>query len=290
MVHVTAVLFVAWLSLLGVNGQANGGICMGQVGGYQYNLQPLSDATGAMDQQCKDSPGNTYFYRPCYALQQQQCISITDPTPAMCMKDTRKIPQFHDVGSASQVVWSPRPAGPNTGFFIQFNGGEEDRRGDIEFICDMGAGTGVLAAANPTEAPVHFYHLTWRTAYACPEGAINATLQCCKYVLTGNSPSSSTPHSHFSTRRANKAICDTLPHLCPLTLGAYRFAGNTTVSSCDECAMPRRLCCFYANPNDRTVINTHCTTDVKCPAHVGNNDFAFVGDSLVDSCDDCFFA
>lgn len=52
----------------------------------------------------------------------------------------RKIPQYHDCGSTSQVEWSPRPAGADTGFFIQFNGGDEDRRSDIEFICDMSAG------------------------------------------------------------------------------------------------------------------------------------------------------
>lgn len=68
---------------------ASGGVCEGQVGDYPYDLAPLSKATGGQDVTCFDSAGNLFFYRPCQVLQQQQCQTITDSTPAACLKDTR---------------------------------------------------------------------------------------------------------------------------------------------------------------------------------------------------------
>jgi hypothetical protein len=64
-----------------------------------------------------------------------------------------------------------RSEGENTGFFMKFAGGEEDRRGDIEFICDPNGGTGTFATGNPVENPIHDYHLKWITQFACPTGS-----------------------------------------------------------------------------------------------------------------------
>ena len=41
---------------------------------------------------------------------------------------------------------------------------------DIEFQCDPSAGVGKLEAAQESEDPPHFYHLTWRSALVCPLG------------------------------------------------------------------------------------------------------------------------
>lgn len=98
-------VFVGCLSNLVLGQSASGDICQGQVGNYRYNLQQLSTATGGNDVTCQDQGGNTYYYRPCQALQQQACKTISDPTPAACQKDIRKIPQFHDSGSTAQVTW-----------------------------------------------------------------------------------------------------------------------------------------------------------------------------------------
>jgi len=156
--------------VLVVRGQADGNACTGTVGKFKYDLSGLSSATGGNDVTCQDKAGNTYYYRPCQPLKIQQCNTISDTSPAACQKDTRKVPLYHDCGSVNQVGWSPRSAGQDKGFFMQFNGGEEDRRLNVEFICDKNAGVGTLETANPTESPTHFYHLSWTTKYACPGG------------------------------------------------------------------------------------------------------------------------
>jgi len=145
-------------------------LCSGTIGKYKYNIEKLKEDTGGNDVTVKDENGNTYYYRPCQALQQANCQTITDPVPAACQKDTRITPQYHDCGSTTQYAWRARAAGDNTGFYITFNGGEEDRRLDVEFECDKTAGVGSLKAAIPTESPTHFYHLNWKSAYACPSG------------------------------------------------------------------------------------------------------------------------
>jgi len=162
-------VLVAYLSSFLVAGQTNG-VCKGTIGTSKYDLSGLQAATGGNDQTTKDADGNTYFYRPCQVLQQVECKSNEDPSPAACQKDTRKMAQFHDCGSTNSVTWSSRSAGDNTGFFIQFQGGQDGRKLDVEFICDQGQNPGSLTAAVPTEQPTHFYHLQWRTKFACPGG------------------------------------------------------------------------------------------------------------------------
>jgi len=158
------------LFLLEVSAQASGDQCKGKVGNYQYDLTGLKDATGGKDQQTKDKDGNTYYYRPCQILEENQCQIPADPSPAVCQKDTRKIPQFHDCGSFNRVSWSARSTGDSSGFKLLFQGGEEDRQADIEFICDGGANPGTFGTAQNSENPTHFYHLTYTTKFACPQG------------------------------------------------------------------------------------------------------------------------
>jgi len=141
------------------------------VNGNNYDLSNLANAVGNADQQIQDAKGNTYFYRPCNPLQQQGCATDSDPNPAVCQKDTRAQPEFHDCGSFTAVTWVSRGTGlENLGFVITFAGGEEGRQSDVEFICDPTAGTGGLATKIPTENPTHVYHLAWTTQYACPGG------------------------------------------------------------------------------------------------------------------------
>jgi len=164
-------LLLSSLFFLNVRAQASGDQCKGKVGSFVYDLTNLKAATGGNDVITQDVPGNTYYYRPCQVLQQTECQSDGDPSPAVCQKDTRKIPQYHDCGSFNQVSWAPRSGGDNSGFFMDFKGGEEDRHSDIEFICDgSAAGVGVFSTATPTEFPTHFYHLQYRTKWACPQG------------------------------------------------------------------------------------------------------------------------
>jgi len=167
---IVVVLAFLLLAMINLARSQTGNLCTGSISTFQYNLAGLQSATGGNDQTCLDNEGNTYYYRPCSALQNEQCVTNTDATPAACQKDTRKIPQYHDCGSTSQVQWSQRSAGADQGFKIQFSGGQDGRMLDVEFICDKNGGTGQLQAATPTEQPEHFYHLSWTTKYACPGG------------------------------------------------------------------------------------------------------------------------
>jgi len=130
------------------------------------DLTELSTQSGGNDVETRDGSGNTYYYRPCKILQQSQCLA-QDPSSAICQKDTRTTPQYHDCGSAQQATWKKRPSG-GPGAVLEFDGGEEDRKSDIEFICQENGGTGNLQAQNPAETPTHFYHLEWTSQYVCP--------------------------------------------------------------------------------------------------------------------------
>jgi len=170
LVVVCSLLLALSVFVLEVSSQASGDACKGRVGNFVYDLTGLKDATKGADQQTRDAGGNTYYYRPCQVLQETQCAIASDPSPAVCQKDTRKIPQFHDCGSMNQVSWSARSQGENTGFKIQFKGGEEDRMSDVEFVCDHNANPGTFVTASPAENPTHFYHLIYTTKFACPQG------------------------------------------------------------------------------------------------------------------------
>jgi len=255
-------------------GQASGGVCKGTVGSFQYDLSGLALATGGVDQTCQDSGSNTYLYRPCKALQQTACQTTTDSTPAACQKDTRKIPQYHDCGSTAQIQWWPRAAGDGTGFFIQFNGGQEDRRLDVEFICDRSAGTGQLEASNPTEQPTHFYHLRWTSKYACPtNNPPPSGILCCQYA-TSSGESVST--------------CNLAVEGCPSSLGTYSLTGSNNSTNCSECASPRWTCCAYETSD--SLLATQCLNTAECPKYMGDNDLMYknVGNFTVTSCSHCF--
>lgn len=142
--------------------------CNGTLGDYFYSLEKLSQLTQNKDIKIKNIDGSFYYFRPCYHLDNEYCATIVDSVPATCMRDTRRIPQYHDCGSSQNVLWLPRNSGNETGFIIKFMGGEEDRMTDVEFICDETFGIGSLQLKDPVEKPKYFYHFYWRSSYACP--------------------------------------------------------------------------------------------------------------------------
>jgi len=162
-----AVLLFA-INIPEVRPQAHGGICQGQVGSIKYNLQPLSQATGGTDLSCPDQGGNTYYYRPCQPVAINCTDYTNDTSPAVCQKDSRKLPVYHDCGSTTQVQWFARNTDPKSGFTILFSGGQEGRQLSIDFICSPNGGIGQLEPAFPVEQPMHRYHLIWESSYACP--------------------------------------------------------------------------------------------------------------------------
>jgi len=233
--------------------------------------------------------GNTYYYRPCNIISNPQCQSDNPPddSPAVCQKDSRKVPQFHDLGSLTHPSWSARSSGPETGFVLLFSGGSEDRTADIEFICNTNAGIGTFATKQPTEQPQHQYHFKWESAYACPvNGSSNGTV-CCSY--TSNARQSS---SFRKAPRDTRHTCATGDQQCPFNMGTFTYTGNVTVPSCDQCGSPQRNCCFYVDPNNTSTVLPMCMTSIACPPFYSFNgsNLKFVGFTQVDDCSDCYFA
>jgi len=213
-----------------VDGQIIDQACQGYVGGYFYDLANLSIATGGSDQTAVDVNQNTYYYRPCQPLTVVACQENGDMTPGGCQRDTRRPPQYHDLGSAKSAEFSQLPdADADQGFLLTFSGGSDDRRVDIAFYCDETAGTGSLATLNPAENPMHSFHLTWRSALACPaQNGTNTTtggLECCLYDYSTN-------------QEDTKALCldnSDGNQQCPQNLGAYELIGQWPVDECADC-------------------------------------------------------
>jgi len=237
--------------------------CHGVVQGKFYNLSMLASAVKNIDQQVIDSLGNTFLYRPCAPLQEKRCATGADPHPAICQKDTRPVPQFHDCGSYSSVTWSSRMEG--SGFILTFTGASEGRQSNIEFICDPNAGVGRLGVKTPSEIPQHFYHLAWKSSLVCPR----TNLTCCAYRST-ESPEKRSLCSKNST--------------CPSLGFRWVLVEQRGVANCTVCLTPS-TCCLYQNP---TSMETHTTCDPFCPAKDKQGDRLLASWS-VDSCNDCFF-
>jgi len=279
-------LIVVLVALVSFSLGQNGPDCQGNVGGFRYNLSALVQATNGAESSARDNNGNTFFYRPCNVVMEPDCKSNNPPDdrPAVCMKDNRKFPLFHDVGSQNNVNWSQRRGAPaNMGFLLTFIGGEEDRTADIEFICNPNAGVGVFATNNPAEQPTHSFHLKWETAYACPTG--NSGQVCCSYVnsdvvLLKNGVRDTLHNCALNDRR------------CPFNLGTYYYTGNRTISSCGECGSPQRSCCFYVDPRHQSTVVTNCVTSDACPLSYvyDGSTLKNVGSTLADDCNDCYLA
>lgn len=138
--------------------------CDGSISGINYTLVDLSNITARV----KDNYGNMFLYQPCTWLHNEHCMRINEIVPAVCQHDNRTIRQYHDCGSSDRTAWYERNEGSNTGFFIEFSGGEFNRKTMIEFICDRNIGIGKLELASPAESPKYHYHMQWRSQYACP--------------------------------------------------------------------------------------------------------------------------
>jgi uncharacterized membrane protein YgcG len=151
-----------------VHGQIVPKACKGSVGTYNYDLSKLAQAVTTY-QTCMDQNQNLYYFQPCQVLGLEDCKN-TEPSPGACQRDTRRPPQYHDLGSINTAVFSQLPnANADEGFLLTYTGGEEDRLVDIQFICDKSVtGTGNLQCGNPSEQPGKHYHLIWRTSHACP--------------------------------------------------------------------------------------------------------------------------
>jgi len=157
--------------------------CHGKVGQRYYNLTALAEAVGDNDGTTQDQAGNTYYYRPCRVIKQAECSQgpINPNNAAICQKDNRLVPKYHNDGVTTSVQWKQRASGGDaSGFILHFTDGEAQRQSVIEFICDVGAGRGFLTALRPAENPTHYYHLQWKSKYACPNAISDETSWECE--------------------------------------------------------------------------------------------------------------
>jgi len=69
---IVVVLAFLLLAMINLARSQTGNLCTGSISTFQYNLAGLQSATGGNDQTCLDNEGNTYYYRPCSALQNEQ--------------------------------------------------------------------------------------------------------------------------------------------------------------------------------------------------------------------------
>eukprot|EP01090_Pellita_catalonica_P003595 TRINITY_DN13254_c0_g1_i1.p1 TRINITY_DN13254_c0_g1~~TRINITY_DN13254_c0_g1_i1.p1 ORF type:complete len:235 (-),score=36.54 TRINITY_DN13254_c0_g1_i1:1-705(-) len=148
--------------------------CFGKVGGYQYNLTALYEATGGQQQVVVDGNSNTYFYVPCHKPQQTQCSFEYDLDPAICEEEYQKPTSlFHGLGTLRSTNWTELATGAGKGFHLWFQKhGDSDpppsRKSDVIFHCVEGSDIGKLEFVS--EDPAHEYHFQWYTSYACPIG------------------------------------------------------------------------------------------------------------------------
>jgi len=271
-------LFIASV-LVSLSLGQQGDICSGSIGSNFYNLQALAQATGG-DVQCQDTNGNAYFYNPCNpAGVTISCGFYPDDPAAICQGDTRRPPRFHDLGSTNSVQWSARTAGPDQGFILSFSSGEDQRMSDIEFICDKTqGGKGTFEADSPTESPIHDYHLTYRTTFACPTNG-PSSLQCCSYTS-----------AYGDTQ---KGLCMFANAPCPSFVGSFSNTGSTNATSCDECTFGPidRTCCVYMDSNTPPDFTTDCVSNRECNIFLDDNTNIYknVANFTVPDCDGCFF-
>jgi hypothetical protein len=101
-----ASLLILLGSLLFVRGQNIPQACLGSVGSYQYNLTDLANYYLTADATAVDPNNNVYYFRPCQVLLNSNCQTGDDPTPAGCMKDTRRPAQYHDLGTIVSATFS----------------------------------------------------------------------------------------------------------------------------------------------------------------------------------------
>jgi hypothetical protein len=151
---------------LAVSGQND---CKGSVGGSAYDISGLASALGNKEVQTTDNTGQVYFYKPCGIVENLQCQTATDTKPAVCQRDLRNPPMFHDLGSQATATFTALPANIGTeGFTLGVTGGEDARQTQIYFKCDKGANPGTFTFLSEPVAKT--YQFQYTTKFACIGG------------------------------------------------------------------------------------------------------------------------
>jgi hypothetical protein len=109
--------------------------CQGKVGAYAYDLRPLASLIGpVVDLWTTDEKNQVFIYHVCGVVSNNFCQTVTDSTPATCMKDSRVPAQYHDLGSQRTAKFGQLPdASESDGFTLSFTGGEDDRASVIHY-------------------------------------------------------------------------------------------------------------------------------------------------------------
>jgi len=217
-------LVVVVVMLAGASGQSD---CQGQVGDFAYDLTPLAQKLGGVDQQATDSLGQTYYYQVCGVVTNNFCQSVGDMTPAVCQKDVSSPADYHDCGNQRTASFQQLPdAADSDGFTLSFTGGEAGRASRIYFKCDKSKDPGVFSFGQ--EDPIKTYDFQYVSRYACPVSPSSSPTPppsrseaCCLYQAN-------------SDPDKTRTLCAVK---CPAFLGGYSLVYNWTASPCtrDTC-------------------------------------------------------
>ncbi len=77
---------------------------------------------------------------------------------AVCQIANNGIP--HNCANLDPVTVTQRAQGPDQGYILSYTGGDENRKSQIEFICDRNA-TDLGTFSFVKENPIHFYQFSW---------------------------------------------------------------------------------------------------------------------------------
>jgi len=133
--------------------------------GKIYDLSPLSGKGNSNgDYYLPKGPGQGWD------IWLQVCAQLATPT---CGNNIAGCQSWSasgkaSIGAANSLQFQPA-AGLNPGQYgvtIEFTQGDLDRRMEIDFVCDSGAGNGMPAFSG--ESPTHHYNFKWTSAMSCP--------------------------------------------------------------------------------------------------------------------------
>ncbi len=124
-------------------------------GNNKYNVDALYKAMAGNDMHVPDPNKQEYYYALCNSPKQAKCPAGS----AVCQIDNNGNP--HNCGNLATITITQRAQGADQGYILGYTGGEDNRKSQIEFICDKTA-TEVGTFSFVTEVPNQlFYQLSW---------------------------------------------------------------------------------------------------------------------------------
>ncbi|KAL6063600.1 Autophagy-related protein 27 [Balamuthia mandrillaris] len=130
--------------------------------GYAYDFRAASTLQ-EMERPAAD--GTNYVFAPCGEVESVYCQGPGGQTA--CQLQGGYGYGTGDLNKGNALSERPKAG---TGFFIEFTGGLDGRRSNIEFVCDsaMEEGEALFECLNPVENPPLTYNFRFTSRFGCP--------------------------------------------------------------------------------------------------------------------------